>query len=300
MKRELNKFLNKQLGYDFLINADLKEHCWYRIGGPADYVVYPKDDLQLSEILQACLDSNEPYFILGSGANLLISDNGFRGVIIKLTRYFNKIELEGNTVTVGAGVNLDRLVLFCEENGLAGVAELAGIPGTLGGALTMNAGTDKGVISDVVVDVNLLDPKLNCMTYKNEQIGFGYRTATLLQDKVICGCRLKLIAGDRQELQEIRLSQLKIRKEKQPLQYPSCGSVFKRPPGNYAGKLIEEAGLKGFRYGNAQISEKHAGFIVNLGNAKASDVKFLIDKIEEEVFEQFSIRLEPEVRLLGF
>jgi len=300
MEKKVIEHLKQTAGIEYQINAVLKNYCWYRIGGEADLLVYPNNKEQLTELITVCLNTDTPYFIMGSGANILISDNGFRGVVIKLSKCFADIEKDGNIVSVGAGVQLDRLVLFCEEYGLAGMAELAGIPGTLGGALTMNAGTDKGVIGDFASEVDVIDTDLNCATLENARIGFGYRSAPLLQDKIICRSRLTLEEGNSITLKEIRLKQLQLRKERQPLNYPSCGSVFKRPPGDFAGRLIEAAGLKGFRYGNAQISDKHAGFIVNLGNARAEDVKYLMDKIQDDVYKKFNVKLEPEVRLLGF
>jgi len=164
----------------------------------------------------------------------------------------------------------------------------------------MNAGTDNGVIGDVVKKVKIIDENLNFTDLSGDNIDFGYRSAPQLQNQVIYECLFRFQIGDSAKLMEIRAAQLKIRKEKQPLDHPSCGSVFKRPPGNFAGKLIEEAGLKGLIYGNAQVSAKHAGFIINLGSAKASDIKYLIDKIEAVVYNKFDILLEPEVRFLGF
>jgi UDP-N-acetylmuramate dehydrogenase len=300
MKNNFENYLNSNKDYDYQRKADLKAHCWYQIGGPADYLIYPKNRNQLRELISICAGEDIPYFLLGSGANLLISDAGFRGVVIKLNRYFNQLERLETEVSAAAGVELDKLVLFCEENGLAGMAELSGIPGTVGGALSMNAGTDSGVIGDVVKEVEVLENSLKYSFLKKAEIGFGYRSAPLLQNKIIISCKLEMKAGDPSQLKRIRQAQLLKRKTKQPLNCPSCGSVFKRPPGNYAGKLIEEAGLKGYRYGNAQISPKHAGFIVNLGNATAAEVKFLMDKIQEEVYKKFSVKLEPEVRFLGF
>jgi UDP-N-acetylmuramate dehydrogenase len=300
MYNEFEHKLRQNIKCEFIKEAVLADHCWYRIGGPADFLVFPGDIVQLRKILITCRELNVPYYVIGSGANLLIHDSGFRGVIIKLKGSFEEIALEANIVSAGAGTELKEIIRFCEKRELAGMAELAGIPGTLGGALTMNAGTDKGVIGDIVKEVSIITSDGKIVNYESNQIDFGYRSVPQLQGKLICFCQLALTSGNKQEIREIRLKQLQIRKEKQPLSYPSCGSVFKRPPGNFAGKLIEEAGLKGLRYGDAQISEKHAGFIVNLGSAKAVEVKYLMDKVQEVVFSRFGIQLEPEVQLLGF
>lgn len=299
-KQETEYFLKHKFEGDFLINEPLTNHTWYKIGGPVDFLVYPKNLIDLKNILSFCLTGQIPVYFLGLGANILVNDPGLRGVIIKLSGYFNFIEKSGDLLKVGAGTRLQDLIIFCEKNELGGLEYLSGIPGTVGGALIMNAGIDKGVISDVVEEVLCLDIDFNELNLKKSEISFGYRSAPELQDKIIFSCFLKFTHQDEEKLRKIRLEQLEKRRKTQPVEYPSCGSVFKRPPGYFAGKLIEDAGLKGFRKGDAMISDKHAGFIVNLGQAKAKDVKYLIDKIQDVVLEKFNVLLEPEVRFLGF
>ncbi|MBN1949045.1 MAG: UDP-N-acetylmuramate dehydrogenase, partial [Candidatus Cloacimonetes bacterium] len=295
----LMEFLRSRLQGCYCLQESLALHTWYKIGGPAAILAMVSDTESLKELLAICREEKVPWFILGKGANVLASDEGFAGVVIKLTGEFTQFKAGNLTLEAGAAMDLQELIIFCEQKGWGGLEYLSGIPGTIGGALTMNAGTDKVVIGDLVEEVTVLDAELIIRRLPAREIEFGYRQVPELRDKVILGCQLRLQQDDTDRLRKIRLEQLAWRREKQPLDYPSCGSVFKRPPGDFAGRLIEAAGLKGYRYGEAMISDKHAGFIVNLGKARASDVEYLINMIREKVWAEFRVKLETEVKYLG-
>jgi UDP-N-acetylmuramate dehydrogenase len=299
-KKELEQYLNDHLKGEYLKDEPLFSHTWYRIGGPADFLVYPQHVDDLRNVLQLCRALDIPTYMLGAGANLLVSDAGYRGVMINLQRYFTTVQARADTVQVMAGALLQDVVAYCETHGLGGLQGLAGIPGTIGGALTMNAGTNHGEIGDHVKEVLILDDGLETESLICNQIRFGYRSAPELQDRIIIGCTFVLYQEDMSLLRQFRIHQIAEREAKQPLDCPSCGSVFKRPPGFYVGKMVEELGLKGFRYGDAMISTKHGGFIVNCGHATAADVRYLIQKVQEDVKKHYHIALEPEVRFVGF
>jgi UDP-N-acetylmuramate dehydrogenase len=299
-KKTILTYLAQHCAGDYFIDEPLSQHTWYRIGGPADVFVYPKSVAALCDLLRQCRSCDAPAYLIGDGANILTSDAGYRGVMINLERYLNRLTFQDMTVAAGAGVLLQTLVLRCEQQQLGGLEYLAGIPGTAGGALIMNAGTDLGEIGSLVSAVDVLTDQMELVRLPAAEINFGYRRAPQLQDKIVVGCTLALKPEQESVLRKRRLNQVQQRAVKQPLEYPSCGSVFKRPPGHYVGKMIQELGLKGFRHGDAQISEKHAGFFVNVGQARASDVMYLIQKVQDEVFAHFGVRLEPEVRFVGF
>jgi UDP-N-acetylmuramate dehydrogenase len=240
-----------------------------------------------------------PMFVLGGGANVLISDTGFDGVVVHL-KNFNQLIFNGSKVLAGAGLVLDELVVECLKRGLSGLEKLSGIPGTLGGALRMNAGAFEAEISDSLLSVECMDQLGNHLRLDKADVGFSYRRAPAIKDKYILSSTFDFNHGDKEGLFLSRQQILSKRQERQPWQYPSAGSVFKRPPGYYAGKLIEELGLKGKKVGGAQISPKHAGIIVNLGDAKAVDVLALIRLAQEKVRAQYGIELELEQELIGF
>ena len=298
--REAARELQKKWPKDVRLNVPLAPMVGYRVGGPADALAEPRNREQLQEMLRFCATHQVPVFILGEGANLLIADEGVPGVVIRLRRCCQELYHEGTRVYVGTGRLVSELVEYCETHDLAGIEFMSGIPGTVGGALRMNAGAFVGEIGDRVVTIDALDMAGNAMTISRDEAGFGYRRAEGLQDKILLGTWLQLEKGDRAQLRAAREDYLKRRASKQPLEYPSCGSVFKRPPGDYAGRLIEAAGLKGLRIGNAQVSPKHANFIVNLGNATAADIFAVIQAVQRNVYRQFGVWLELEVKLVGF
>jgi len=277
----------------------LEKRTTYCIGGPAEFLVCPKDIEDLGRLNDFIRRRGLPKFVLGGGANVLISDQGFNGIVVHF-KNFDRLTFEDSRVVAGAGLMLDRFVVACLRRGLAGLERLSGIPGTLGGALRMNAGAFDAEISDHLVTVELMDYEGNYQVLEKGSVGFEYRKAPVIKNTYILGATFDFPDGFSEELFKIREDILARRYEKQPWQYPSAGSVFKRPPGYYAGKLIEDAGLKGRVFGRAQISPKHAGIIINLGGAKASDVMELIRLAKQEVRTQFGVELELEQELIGF
>jgi UDP-N-acetylmuramate dehydrogenase len=283
---------------EILVNEPLNKHTSIKIGGPADLLMQPSDKedaINLSVYLQ---QNGIDYTVIGNGSNILVSDAGIREIVINFEQGLKQIKLIDGLVEVESGVMLARFVDFCIQNKKQGVEKLAGIPGTIGGAIVMNASAYKCEISDHVVDVKVVrNGKL--IRVKKQDANFAYRTSAFLND-IIISAVFELPDGNIDEMQKTRIEYLQKRNLTQPLNYPNSGSVFRNPPGNYAAKLIEDAGLKGLRIGNAQISEKHANFIVNLGNAKAEDVIGLIQTCKEIVKKKFYVHLELELKLLGF
>ena len=278
----------------------MSRHTTFRIGGPADYFICPDTAEQIRQILEICRAEDIPWFILGNGSNLLVSDQGYRGVVIQIYKNFQNIEVQGETLKVQAGALLSGIASRALQVGLAGMEFASGIPGTLGGAVVMNAGAYGGEMKDVLEEAFLLDQEGSMLTLKTEELEMGYRTSRVKKEgMIVLGASLKLQRGDREAIRG-RMEELKEQRcSKQPLEYPSAGSTFKRPEGYFAGKLIMDAGLRGFTVGGAQVSEKHCGFVINRGGATAEDVRTLIQKVQEKVWEQFQVRLEPEIRFLG-
>jgi UDP-N-acetylmuramate dehydrogenase len=272
----------------------------YKVGGLALAFVYPKKRDILQRVLQMCFNETIPIYILGSGSNVLINDSGLEAVVISLIDCCDEMNHVGKTVFVGSGVLVSQLVSYCEKLGFAGLDFMSGIPGTVGGALRMNAGAFVGEIGDRV-------GKIAAFTYEGEyreipglEAGFGYRRAEKLTHLILLGCWLDMKVGVQVELEQSRKDYLQRRKKRQPLDYDSCGSVFKRPKGYNAGDLIEKSGLKGKTVGGAMVSKKHANFIVNFNNASAMDIYNLITMVQREVKENFNVWLELEVELVGF
>ena len=288
-------------------NEPMSNHTSFRIGGPADALVAPADRDDLMVLLGEVRERDIPYAVLGSGTNLLVKDGGFRGVVISL-KHLNAIETSreyrslGGSFTVvraDAGATLAKLLSFAAEHGLTGLEFAAGIPGTVGGALCMNAGTAQGEIGDVVDSVTLLGPAGDLLVRHRDEMRFGYRTANVPAGHIVLDTNVILRHGDAGKIKAQVKQLLEQRKEHQPWGLPNAGSVFKNPMDEAAGKLIESAGLKGLTIGGAQISDKHANFIVNRGNARAADVLALMDAIREKVLEMHRIRLEPEIKIIG-
>ena len=283
-----------------LPDEPMKKHTTFRIGGPADFLVRPETETVLKKVLMLCREEEIPYFILGNGSNLLVSDHGYRGAIIQIYRNFQSYEVEGSYVRAGAGILLSRISGLACEAGLSGLEFASGIPGTLGGAIFMNAGAYGGEMKDVLVSADILDEKGELRRLSVQELQMGYRTSLVKQKNwIIVGAELCLTEGNAEEIRRKMDELREARISKQPLEYPSAGSTFKRPEGFFAGKLIMDAGLRGFRVGGAQISEKHCGFVINTGGATASDVRELMKKVQDRVWEKFQVRLEPEVRFLG-
>lgn len=289
------------VGSDNIVSDEpMRKHTTFRIGGNADIFVRPESKEQIAEILRLCRKQDVPYFILGNGSNLLVGDRGFRGVVINIMDNMNDIKVDGGIIKAQAGAMLIKVSRAARDNSLTGLEFASGIPGTIGGAIYMNAGAYGGEMKDVVTQVTAMDAEGEIYTFGTDELEFSYRHSVIQQrDLIVLDVTMKLAAGD-QKIIDDRMSELAVaRRTKQPLEYPSAGSTFKRPEGYFAGKLIMDAGLRGYRVGDAQVSEKHCGFVVNRGNATADDVIKLIDDVKVKVSEEYDVVLEPEVRMIG-
>ena len=281
-------------------NEPMSRHTTFRIGGPADVFVVPESTRALAKTVSFCRTNQVPFYILGNGSNLLIGDKGYRGVVIQIYRNLNDIQVRGEKICAQAGAMLSVIAKQALANALTGFEFASGIPGTLGGAVMMNAGAYGGEIKDVFQEALVLTPEGELQKLSCEEMEFGYRTSVVeKRNYIVLEATLKLHLGDeaaiRQRMEELKLQ----RTTKQPLDLPSAGSTFKRPEGYFAGKLIMDAGLRGFSVGGAQVSEKHCGFVVNKGGATAADVRELMRQVTERVETQFGVTLEPEVKMLG-
>ena len=280
------------------IEEPMAKHTTFRIGGPAQYMVMPQTVEELGQVLVLCKAEQIPFFIVGHGSNLLVSDKGMTGVVIVLDQNFSQFSIAGNTVKAMAGAMLGRIGLAARDAGLTGFEFAAGIPGTLGGAIMMNAGAYGGEMKDIVQSVQLMDSDGNLSERTCEEMEFSYRHSAIEgTDYVVIGATLTLQPGDVSAITQRMEELASARREKQPLEYPSAGSTFKRPEGHFAGKLIMDAGLAGYQVGGAQVSEKHCGFVINKGGA--TDVMRLIEDVRQKVKDTFQVELEPEVRLTG-
>ncbi len=285
-------------------DEDMSRHTTFRIGGKADCFITPENEQEFADVVNYLRAQNSKYYVIGNGSNLLVSDEGFRGTIIQLKEGPDSISIsegdEGADIYAGAGVRLSKLAMKMAECSLTGFEFAAGIPGTLGGAVIMNAGAYGGEMKDCITGVRILDNAGQIREISNEEAHFGYRTSGIMhRGELVLGARLHLSYGDRKEIQAEMDKLAQCRREKQPLEYPSAGSTFKRPEGYFAGKLIMDAGLRGYRVGDAAVSEKHCGFVVNLGHATARDVRQLIEDVSRKVYEQFGVELEPEIKFLS-
>lgn len=283
-----------------LVSEPMSRHTTFRIGGAADYFVIPNNIEEIQKIIQLCNKVDIPFYILGNGSNLLVSDNGYRGVIIQLYKKMNDIEVEGTKIKVRTGALLSQIASAALRNELAGFEFAAGIPGTLGGAVVMNAGAYGGEMKDVLEEVTVLTAEGELLTLKKEELELGYRTSIISKKNyIVVEAVINLRQGKESEIKALMDDLKEKRITKQPLEYPSAGSTFKRPEGHFAGKLIEDAGLRGFQVGGAQVSEKHCGFVINKENATAADVVKLMKEVSDMVEAKFGVPLEPEVKRLG-
>jgi len=276
-------------------NVDMKKYTTYKAGGPAKLMVFPKDIDELINLLKYIKNNNIKYKVLGNGSNVIFSDNLYDGIIIKLDK-FDNLEINNTTIKVGAGYSLTKLSLKCARLGLAGLEFAAGIPGTIGGAVFMNAGAYKSDMGYIVKEVKVLTPDLEIKTLSNKEMDFHYRTSFIQKNPgYIClEAIIELQKGDRDLILEVISDRKRRRIETQPLEFPSAGSVFRNPEGDFAGRIIEEIGYKGKRIGDAKVSDKHANFIINVGKAKGDDIKKLILEIKEEVLKKYGIELKVE------
>ncbi len=278
----------------------MKLHTSFKVGGPADILVTPANGESLVNVYRKCLDMALPVFILGNGTNLIVRDKGIRGVVIKICENLSGFSVENETIKANAGILLARLSKIALEHSLEGLEFAEGIPGTLGGAVTMNAGAYTGEMSHVVSRTEYLDRSGRLAVLEGEQHKFGKRASHIQNDGgIVISTEIKLKKGDRESIKARMDDFNRQRREKQPLEMPSAGSVFKRPEGFFAGKLIQDCGLRGFRTGGAEVSCQHCGFIVNTGNATAADITSLIGYIKEKVMEKFGVELHTEVKIVG-
>ena len=301
LREEIIKRLEQTVESDqFLREEPMKKHITFRVGGPAACFLTPSTKEQIREILHICQEEKTPYFILGNGSNLLVSDQGFEGVVLQVYKNMNQVTVEGEHLRVQAGALLSATARKALEAGLTGMEFAAGIPGTMGGAVVMNAGAYGGEMKDILESVTVLTPEGEQKELKNEELQLGYRTSVVKEKGyIVLEAVLSLKKGDPEAIKS-RMDELKQQRvTKQPLEYPSAGSTFKRPEGYFAGKLIQDAGLRGYQVGGAQVSEKHCGFVINKENATAKDVVDLIHDVQRIVYEKFQVQLETEVKFLG-
>lgn len=283
-----------------LLNEPMKNHITFRVGGEAKVLIRIESVSQLCRIIPYLNSVGEPYYIIGNGSNILVGDLGYNGVILELGSTFNEIRVEDGFIVAKAGALMSSIAKVAYDNEYTGFEFASGIPGTIGGGVVMNAGAYGGELKDVVTEVTVLDAEGQIHTIPNEEMEFGYRTSIIkFRPYTVIEVRISLSGAKacdiKQKMDELNSQ----RRLKQPLEYPSAGSTFKRPEGHFAGKLIMDAGLKGFTIGGAQVSEKHCGFVINKGNATASDVYEVIREVQKKVKEQFDVNLEPEVIFLG-
>ena len=278
----------------------LKNHTTFKIGGNCIALIEPREVFDIVETIKICRENSIKFFVIGNGSNLLVPDEGYNGVIIKLKSEFSKIEVEGYYLIVNSGAKLSEVYTVAYENSLTGFEFASGIPGTIGGAIFMNAGAYGGEMKDIVESVEVLDlDNFELRELKNEELEFSYRKSIIQRKNyIVTTIKLKLKKGNKEEINSVYEDLRDRRNSKQPLNFGSAGSTFKRPEGHFASKLIEDAGLKGYHINDAWVSEKHSGFIVNKGNASYKEVMELIEYVQKVVFEKFGVKLETEVRIL--
>ena len=298
MLQRLGECLKQEQIY---IDAPMKKYTTFKIGGPADILLKPETNEELGSILKICSDENLPYYIIGNGSNLLVSDEGYRGIIIQIYRQFESISVKYDIIHAKAGALLAKIASAAAKKELTGMEFAHGIPGTLGGGIMMNAGAYGGELNDIIVSCKVMTKEGKILTLSNEELELGYRTSIIeKEDYIVLEATLKLTKGNEKDILDKMKDYSGRRKDKQPLDKPSAGSTFKRPEGNFAGKLIMDSELRGFKVGGAKVSDKHCGFVVNEEEATAEDVLELIKEVQKVVNDRYQIMLEPEVKMLGF
>lgn len=284
---------------DIKIDEKLSSYVNFKVGGPADILLIPKSKEQVIKSVEVCKENKIPFYLIGNGSNILVRDGGFRGVVISL-KEVNTIIVDGDKIEAECGAMLKAVSDKAMENSLTGFEFACGIPGTIGGAVFMNAGAYDGEIAHVIESVEIIDEECNIVRLSNKDLDFGYRSSIVMKKGyTVLSAVFKLEKGQVKTIKELVDDLTNKRESKQPLEYPSAGSTFKRPTGYFAGKLIQDAGLKGYSIGGAAVSEKHSGFVINKGNATAKDITDLIKYIQDEVKRQFGVELHPEVRIIG-
>lgn len=285
---------------NILLDEPMMKHTTFRVGGPAKAFVSVDTEKQLSEIIPFLIKVEEPYYVVGNGSNILVGDRGYNGVILEIGSKFNKITVNDNIITAQAGALMSSVARIALENGLTGFEFASGIPGTMGGGVVMNAGAYGGELKDVVKNVKVMSPEGEMINLSGEDMRFGYRNSAIKTGPYIAiEITIELQKGNKDEIEDKMRSLNEQRRSKQPLEFPSAGSTFKRPEGYFAGKLIMDTGLRGFSIGGAAVSEKHCGFVINKKNATAIDIYEVITEVQERVYDKFGVHLEPEIIFLG-
>lgn len=301
MNSEIRKMFCDLLGEDRVFTEEaMSQHTTFKIGGPADYFLMPDKGEDVGRVIKICKEKEIPYFILGNGSNLLVGDGGYRGAVIQIYRNMSSVTVEGNEITAQAGALLSAVAAAAKNASLTGFEFAGGIPGTIGGAVVMNAGAYGGEMKDVLTEVTVMNAEGDIFTLPTEELELGYRTSIIkTAGYIVLEAKIRLKEGDPEVIRET-MKDLTIRRTtKQPLEYSSAGSTFKRPEGYFAGKLIMDSGLAGYQVGGAQVSEKHCGFVINAGDATARDVRTLMDNVRDIVYKKYGVTLEPEVKFLG-
>lgn len=299
-KENFEKALRRMIGAERILTQEpMEKHTTFRVGGPAEYYLTPAEE-ELADVVNVCREQGVPCLFIGNGSNLLVSDKGVEGAVVELGKEMAQIRVEGNRIYAQAGAMLSKTAHTALEAGLAGMEFAAGIPGCIGGAVVMNAGAYGGEMKNIIRSVTVLTKQGERRKLLLEELDLSYRHSCILENgHIVLEVELLLQEGDREQIRE-RMEELKAKRiQKQPLEYPSAGSTFKRPEGYFAGKLIMDAGLRGFQMGGAAVSEKHCGFVINREAATAADIYQLIQKIQDEVQRQFGVLLEPEVKMVG-
>lgn len=283
-----------------LFHEPMSKYTTFRVGGEAECILVVQNEDELARLIPYLNRIEQEYFILGNGSNLLVGDKGYRGMVVKFGEEMEQIQVEGTRVTVKAGAFLSKVAMTAKQHSLTGLEFAAGIPGSIGGGIVMNAGAYEGEMKQVVESVRVMDRDGQILTLDNDTMEFGYRTSIIKNRPfIVVEVVLQLAEGDQEKIAAKMEELAVLRRSKQPLEYASAGSTFKRPEGYYAGKLIMDAGMRGYRIGGAQVSDKHCGFIVNTGKATAADIKEVIEEVQERVKERFHVMLEPEIVFLG-
>lgn len=301
MDKSFLKEIEAFAGQGALLTEELLgNHTTFRVGGKADAFLSVQNEEQIKNAIKVCEKYSVPFFILGNGSNLLVSDEGYRGLVIAIGNDMAEVSIEGNSVTAQAGALLGSVSQAAAKSGLSGMEFASGIPGTIGGAIVMNAGAYDGEMKNIVTQVRVLTKEGEILTLSGEELEFGYRMSRVKREKlIVLSVTMLLEKKEQSAIYEKMNDFAKRRREKQPLEYPSAGSTFKRPEGMFAGKLIMDAGLRGYAVGDAQVSEKHCGFVINRGNATAKEVQTVIEDVQKKVKETFNVELETEVIFVG-
>ena len=301
MNSEIRKMFCDLLGEDRVFTEEaMSQHTTFKIGGPADYFLMPDKGEDVGRVIKICKEKEIPYFILGNGSNLLVGDGGYRGAVIQIYRNMSSVTVEGNEITAQAGALLSAVAAAAKNASLTGFEFAGGIPGTIGGAVVMNAGAYGGEMKDVLTEVTVMNAEGDIFTLPTEELELGYRTSIIkTAGYIVLEAKIRLKEGNPDVIRETMKNLTIRRTTKQPLEYPSAGSTFKRPEGYFAGKLIMDSGLAGYQVGGAQVSEKHCGFVINAGDATARDVRTLMDNVRDIVYKKYGVTLEPEVKFLG-